>query len=1051
VICLGVKDVTAPRLGFLPAAQLSVGSRSFHAKLEVLSLYDDADVVIGTDLESTLGIAIVGLPVALPSPSPLPPDDVRESIEVSDPFPVSERQLLLEAIAPALSRNGSIDLRTSECNVPEALVRLDVKDDSQLFCRQYNTPMALRPLVDAQVQQWLDDGVTCLAPVNTPYNNPLLMARKKDLDGNWTKHRPCLDPRLVNKQIPDDRFPIPLVRDIFASLSSGSVFSTLDLSQAFHRFPILREHQPYTAFSWGGTQYMFKRAPFGLKNLTSMFQCVMARLLGHLPFVQVFVDDIVLFSADSASHTEHLCTVIDILTSANLILNVDKCHFAHATIKLLGFVVTSRGVAVDPHKLLNVGDWPMPTTGVQLMHYLGVANYLRDHFPLIHQVTAPLDSLRNVKDLTSVWSERHATHFKALQDLLLQLPPLFHVDESLPFYIATDASSSGIAAVLYQAHGEGSRLRRIIACQARTLHGGERNYSATKRELLAVIFSLQKFHCWVWGRPFTIFTDHRALIYLHSQAQLTPMLAGWLDVLLKHDFTIVHRPGILNVLPDHLSRLFPTALPGGDILSSDEQEKLSKAERYSWSVVKPAPSKPSPVVSDVPVLRSTVTDPISEAPATALICSIDPNYATTSIPDQPEERTRLLQLAHQLGHMGAKAMVYAVRDMGYTWPFIQQDAIKLAASCRECQRHNIAKRGFHPMRSIHASLPMDCVAIDLSGIHPTTDEGFHFMLIAVDVCTKFVFLVPLLDKTALSIAKALVNIFLTAGFPRILQSDNGTEFVNDVLKEILCVLKVDHRLSTPYHPQANGVAERTVQDSIRLVKKLLQGRKQDWARFASCAQYSLNTRITALHNTTPFTLFFGRKHNLLQDHSSVELELPSEELLLQRIDDLQSLVFPAVAQRAQQRRDDMAAKFNAKHKHQLVDYPPGSLVMATNLQRSKLDPKFEGPFKVIRRNKGGAYILQDLDNVVLTRNYAPSQLKLILSDDDELRIQTYEVERILGHKFQNGQPLFEVKWKGYDSCHNTFEPYSSFSDVSIVSQYWDTVSLTAKCGFKLGG
>jgi len=148
------------------------------------------------------------------------------------------------------------------------------------------------------------------------------------------------------------------------------------------------------------------------------------------------------------------------------------------------------------------------------------------------------------------------------------------------FSVATDASDMGIGAVLYQLQDSSkedspsNRFYNLFA--ARALHASERNYSASKKEMLAVVFALKRFHYYLWGRHFILFTDHRALSFLFSQKDVSPLLANWLEVILSYDFEIIHRPGVLNVLPDRLSRLYPPIKEGR---ASNASNKFIRADR----------------------------------------------------------------------------------------------------------------------------------------------------------------------------------------------------------------------------------------------------------------------------------------------------------------------------------------------------------------------------------------------------------------------------------------------------------------------------------------
>ena len=163
-----------------------------------------------------------------------------------------------------------------------------------------------------------------------------------------------------------------------------------------------------------------------------------------------------------------------------------------------------------------------------------------------------------------VWEGPPSTAYLALVSVLKEAPMLSLPDFDHEFSVAVDASATGLGAVLYQLRDPaiddtiGNRLWVVFA--ARALHAAKRNYSATKRELLAIVFALRRFHFYIWGRPFRLYSDHRSLTFLLSQKELSPMMSGWLEIILSYTFTIDHRPGVLNMLPDALSRLYPSAM-----------------------------------------------------------------------------------------------------------------------------------------------------------------------------------------------------------------------------------------------------------------------------------------------------------------------------------------------------------------------------------------------------------------------------------------------------------------------------------------------------------
>ncbi|SAL96225.1 hypothetical protein, partial, partial [Absidia glauca] len=523
------------------------------------------DCIIGTDLFARLGIFIVGLATSYNDKPALQFDDNETNdLPTPDESPAGNKEEQLQfhkVIQNSITANQNID-KKSFCTVPESIVTLDTPPGKTCYKRQYPIANTLMPIMDEAVLNWYKDGTIVKAGVNTSWNSPLTLAPKKDADGKKSKKRPCLDPRHLNLLLPDDKYPLPLIRDIFEKLRGATIFTTLDLKNAFHRFQIAPKDRHKTTFTHRNTQYMFQGCPFGLKPLSSKFQRVTSSLLNEMDFATSFIDDIVVYSKTIDEHARHVKVVIEKLTSVNLILNPNKCHFAQKSVYLLGFCVSAKGLSLDTRKVTNVQSWPIPQTGNEIERFLGVINYFRDHIPKVSTLTAPLDKLRKEKRLGSKWDTLCLTAFTKLKYILTCTTVLKHPNMDHPFYVATDASNTGIGAVLFQLI---DKKVQHIGFFARALSKSERNYSTTKRELLAIVFALNKFHKYLWGNHFTLFTDHRALTYIHTQKIANPMMITWLDTLLQYNFTVAHVPGLSNVLPDALSRLFPVEKElGGD-------------------------------------------------------------------------------------------------------------------------------------------------------------------------------------------------------------------------------------------------------------------------------------------------------------------------------------------------------------------------------------------------------------------------------------------------------------------------------------------------------
>ena len=1016
--------------------------KCFQYNFEVMNLLFNTEISIGLDLMPTLGISLHGLAVSWDTINVnkdegaiTVPDDVRPN--ESPAGTKEDHDKFLENIKPFILRNQNIPT-SSFCTIPESVITIDTPEGVTSYRRQYPLPESYHVMLRETIDTWLRNGTIKKAPVNTEWNSPLTFAPKKDELGNYTGKRPCLDPRAINKLIKDDRYPLPLVKDVFYKIRDSKIFSTLDLTSAFHRFKIAEDDQKKTTFTFDGDQYMFQGCPFGLKPISSKFQRVMNIVFQSLPFVTTFVDDIIVFSKSMEEHLEHVKIVISKLTEVNLILNPKKCHFAQKSVYLLGFCVDAEGVSLDPRKVVNVENWPVPQTGKDVQRFLGIINYFREHIPNIAKVTAPLDKLRNEGDITKLWVEKQQTSFDTLKKLLASAPILSYPVMSEPFYVATDASNVGIGAVLYQTI---DGVRRFNAFMARSLTISERNYSTTKRELLAVVFAFKKFHKFIWGNKFTLLTDHKALTYLHTQKIANAMMITWLDTLLEYDFDIVHLPGLQNVLPDNLSRLFtPIDEQGGN----DDQVIMktlgSKFNKLSTNMSTNKITKPGvktharQLVTNIQASKSLYKRQLPYKIHRA--AAIELNDVMTP-PDK--DRKELLEEAHLFGHFGAEAIVKSIQRKGINWKSIKDDALKTVNACAECQKFNIVKQGFNPLRPVSAAIPGDHWALDLAGPFKTSKNGNNYLMVLVDICTRFCILRALPDKQSQTIVKHLTQVFCDYGFPKYLQSDNGTEFVNELMELLAESAGFEHRLVTPYHPRANGVAERWVQTSVMGIKKRVQGVEQDWDIYVPSTQLAINAKVSKRTNTPPFTFMFGRNLNEFRNYKQDEsVEPMSNDELLFRVKQMAEIVFPAISERTQNVIKKQKDVFDKSHK--LIQYPPQSIVMIKNTKRAgKLEPSYEGPYTIVRVTQGGAYVLQDQQGELMPKNYPPSALKLISQDEPINPEDVYVVDGIVAHRKVKGKYEYKVRWKGYTSDHDTWEPTNSFTSQKTITEYWQRI------------
>ena len=413
-------------------------------------------------------------------------------------------------------------------------------DQAPPASKVYRLSKPQREEMEKQIKSLLAKG--WIRPSSSPYGSPILFVKKKD--GGM---RMCIDYRAVNKMTVRNSYPLPRIDDLVDRLTGSSIFSCLDLQQAYHQVRLSDADVPKTAFTTPQGLYEYMVLPFGLSNAPSTFQSVINSILG--PELRhcclVYMDDIVVYSKSPEEHLKHLRLVLAKLQGAKLYAKLSKCRFALSSIKFCGHVVDQHGIMPDPDKVKVVLDWPTPTDVHQVRSFVGLAQYFRKFIQAFPVMIAPLTALFK-KGAVWNWSVACETSFQQVKHALTTVPCLKLPEPDEPFTMITDASGIGIGAILMQAG-------RPVAFEGRKLTETEKKWSATEQEMLGVVYHLEKWRCYLEGVHFTVVTDHQPNTWFASQKSLSPRQARWYEKLRGFDFTWEYRPGRLNAA-DPLSR-----------------------------------------------------------------------------------------------------------------------------------------------------------------------------------------------------------------------------------------------------------------------------------------------------------------------------------------------------------------------------------------------------------------------------------------------------------------------------------------------------------------
>ena len=380
----------------------------------------------------------------------------------------------------------------------------------------------------------------------SPWGSPSMLVPKPN-----NKHRLVVDYRELNKITKAHPFPLPRLNDIFDSLRDSEWFSVLDLKAGFHQVEVEKDSIEKTAFVvWCG-HFEWLRLPFGLKNAPSEFCRLMYKILGDIPNVLVYIDDICVHTKTLSQHLTILKTVFERLRKAKLKINRAKCSWLAKKIKLLGHIIEKGVIKMDTEKIKAIINRKAPLNVKDVQVWLGSINFYRKFVSNLALHVRPLMDLINKKNKWK-WEKEEQKAFDDVKRFLTSYPILRIPDFNRMFILDCDASEKAIGAILGQ--NDDNNDRYACEYESRVLRGAELNYTVTEKELLAVILGLTKFRVYLLGRKFKIYTDHVALQWIINLKDPIGRLYRWAVLIQQFDFEIVYKKGSSHTNADSLSR-----------------------------------------------------------------------------------------------------------------------------------------------------------------------------------------------------------------------------------------------------------------------------------------------------------------------------------------------------------------------------------------------------------------------------------------------------------------------------------------------------------------
>ena len=702
----------------------------------------------------------------------------------------------------------------------DAKVTLQVNEAAKpKFLKPRTVPYLLREKVEKELSRLEQLGI--ISPVqHSQWAAPIVPVPKSD-----GTIRICGDFKTtINQASVTETYPLPRVDDLFADLSGGKLFTKLDMSNAYLQLPLSDESKPYVTINTHKGLFQFNRLPFGVSSAPAIFQRTMETLLRGLRGVSVYQDDVLVTGCSTDQHLQNLDATLSCIENAGLRLNHTKCSFLKPRIEYLGHVIDENGLHPTDGKIAALKEAPTPKNVTQLRSFLGLINYYSKFLPNLSTKLRPLYNLL-LKNKRWTWTEQHDMAFKLAKEALQADSVLVHYDSAKPLLLACDASEYGIGAVLSHILDTGEE--KPIAYASRTLNSAERHYSQLEREGLAIVFGVKKFHNYLYGKQFTIESDHQPLSHLFNETKSIPAMASariqrWALTLAAYQYNIRYKSGKTLNNADALSRL-PRPITTNSDCVPDELAQLVlhlSSTSINAGVIRSWTAK-DPVLSRV--LRYIQTgwpDQITDEKFKPFLSRKTEMSAWDGcilwgsrmvIP--PQGRELVLQELHET-HPGCARMKSLARNYIW-WPKMDSAVEDIVKQCQTCQE----SRPSPPAAPLHPwewpSEPWSRIHLDFAGPY----MGSMF-LVLVDAHSKWMDVHLMHSITSAKTIEKLRIIFANHGIPRKVVTDNGPTFTSYEFQEFMQKNGIVHVKSAPYHPSSNGLAERAVQTLKRGIARI---------------------------------------------------------------------------------------------------------------------------------------------------------------------------------------------------------------------------------------
>ena len=764
--------------------------------------------------------------------------------------------------------------------------KIEPTSDEPVFVKQFKIAVGDEAALDEMATHLTAARVLIQQPSDN--NTPIFMVSKRG-GPHQGKKRFVQDFRKRNAASKDDKYTIKDVRESLVAVGrlKPKIWSKLDFTGAFYCLSLEKESQKLTSFTlpFKNAQYSWARMPQGLKGASASFSKLCQIIFRHIPNIITYVDDLV---GATTTHLEMIKLLDEVFAECRyhgMKLNLKKCQFGMKSFSWLGYNLSANGISPEIDKAEAVKAMTLPTTIKEIQSHLGLFQFfaaLIDNYALIagplSAVTSPDHPWRSFAISGDLPEEAQEAWFK-LRNIIASRPVLAFADFSLPFQIFVDASvgkphatppiRGGIGAILTQVQ---NGITRPIGYFSRQFKDSESRYNAYNAELCGLVAGLEHFMSYIKNSKVTAFTDHMPLVKSASRDKSTS--DALLFKLSTMELSLCHIRG-LEMPADPLSRIARQAIKGNLAVAastfmealpaamSDLQWKHEQSEDPMCNVMKKwiKEQKLSPSPTMQAVIKLYASRSCIDSIDGLLYIYFNRPYSTPAkrlwVPKRLQPMIMANHHGSTLGGHWKEVKTYQAIAIKYFWPSMANDIEEHIKMCKICHQQNnrdnsknkVPLQPWGPPTSRNQRIHFDLVGPLKSSI-----SGFKHILSITDAFSRWIELVPIPNKEANTVAKALFDKWICKfGFYRQSVSDGGKEFDNEVLKELSKLMQSKHHIVSPYSPSVNGIIERVHRSLGAYIKSFCENQTTDWVEYLPALTFSLNTTV---NRSTKFSPYF---------------------------------------------------------------------------------------------------------------------------------------------------------------------------------------------------